>query len=250
MALIFVVVPGAMAWMCSMHGAVDVYRLSERHRSMCLEPPLRASRAASRASTLMHDAALARDKSDDGLRSYPSEPQYHTINKHFPGLKVLHREPWIFEVPHFLTKPEARQLLDLCRERMQPSLDSQGQSRDGWEFDNLRFDPSRIAGWLEKRLTLLTGLTYECVSDGTAMRYWPGSTGLPAHVDHTYQTFYRGSGRVLTCFIYLSDHETSGLKGGGTRFPGLDLILQPGFGKLVCFFPGTLDGDADRRLIH
>lgn len=154
----------------------------------------------------------------------------------------------IFEVPDFLTKPEAMEILNLCEERMGLALDSQGKRRDGWEFDNLRFDPRCVLPWLEERVSLLCGgLDFDCVTDATALHYWAGSRGIPEHADHTHQTFYEESGRVMTMFIYLSD--TTG-DTGGTSFADLGLVAQPAFGKLVCFFPGALNGAYDLRLAH
>jgi len=184
------------------------------------------------------------------LAAYPSEPNFLTIDRSYPGLRVLHREPWIFEVPQFLNKTEAQGLLELCSARMQPSLDSQGVRRegDGWEFQNLRFDPRRVVGWLEERIRRLTGLGFDCVSDATTMHYWAGSGGLPAHADHNHLTFRLKSGRVMTLFIYLNDVSVEAT--GGTIFDELGLVAQPSFGKLVMFFPGELDGASDFRTRH
>lgn len=176
------------------------------------------------------------------LAAYPSEPGYLTINKGFAGLKALHSEPWIFEVADFLSKREATELLALCEERMQVAVDSQGARREGWEFTNLRFDPRLVVGWLEPRVRELTGLDFDCVTDGTALHYWPGSGGIPAHHDHNHETFYHEAGRVLTVFIYLSD--VAGAT-GGTSFTELGLVAQPAFGM-----PGALNGFTDPRLAH
>ena len=186
------------------------------------------------------------------LSEYPSEPQFLTINSDYPELNVLHSEPWIFEVPHFLNRSEAQGLLRLCESRMQIALDSQGLRREGegWEFENVRFDPRLVVPWLEARIKALTGLQYDCVSDATAMHYWPGSAGLPKHADHNHLTFFRGSGRVATLFIYLNDVSVEAT--GGTSFteiPG-GLIAQPSFGKAVLFFPGELNGGTDFRTQH
>ena len=218
-----------------------------------------SSTGGSVGTHLRHQPVLASDATtvtkpllDPTLQTYPSEPWFCTINRDYPGLRALHKEPWIFEVPEFLNEREASELLELCQARMRPSLDSQGERRKEWEFNDLRFDPRRVVGWLEERMARLTGgLTYDCVTDAAVMRYWPGSAGFPPHVDHTYQTCYQGSGRVMTCFIYLSDHESAASEGtDGTHFPELDLVIPPKFGKLVCFFPGALDGDPDPRLVH
>ncbi|CAM9687305.1 unnamed protein product [Ectocarpus fasciculatus] len=55
-----------------------------------------------------------------------------------------------------------------------------------------------------------------------------------------------GGQRVCTVLVYLNDVPS----GGCTAFPQLGMKVQPKKGMAVVFFPATLDGALDSRLLH
>ena len=55
-----------------------------------------------------------------------------------------------------------------------------------------------------------------------------------------------GGQRTITVLIYLNDVE----RGGATSFPTLNLNVQPKQGMALIFFPATLDGTLDPRVLH
>ena len=96
---------------------------------------------------LEHSRPLA--SNEELLAAYPTEPRYHAINKDFPGLTAVHREPWIFEVPKFVNTAEAQHLLAFMDNRTGPvGLDSRGTVRQGWDLVQKAFDARKMArGW-------------------------------------------------------------------------------------------------------
>ena len=55
-----------------------------------------------------------------------------------------------------------------------------------------------------------------------------------------------GGQRTITVLIYLNDV----MRGGATRFPALNLDVQPRQGMALVFFPATTDGFLDKRALH
>jgi prolyl 4-hydroxylase len=55
-----------------------------------------------------------------------------------------------------------------------------------------------------------------------------------------------GGQRIVTVLIYLNDVA----QGGHTRFPALNLEVQPREGMALIFFPATIDGLLDKMALH
>jgi prolyl 4-hydroxylase len=55
-----------------------------------------------------------------------------------------------------------------------------------------------------------------------------------------------GGQRTVTVLIYLNDV----MRGGATRFPALNLDIQPRRGMALVFFPATVDGMLDKMALH
>lgn len=55
-----------------------------------------------------------------------------------------------------------------------------------------------------------------------------------------------GGQRTVTVLIYLNDV----MRGGATRFPTLNLDVQPRRGMALVFFPATVDGLLDKMALH
>lgn len=65
------------------------------------------------------------------------------------------------------------------------------------------------------------------------------------HAHHDYIPFHRERAqgvRILTVFLYLNDVDA----GGGTRFPALNVTIQPKRGRVV-LWPSVLDENPNRR---
>ena len=55
-----------------------------------------------------------------------------------------------------------------------------------------------------------------------------------------------GGQRTVTVLVYLNTVAT----GGATRFPNLNMQVQPKEGMALVFFPATVDGRLDRQALH
>ena len=55
-----------------------------------------------------------------------------------------------------------------------------------------------------------------------------------------------GGQRICTCLMYLNTPQ----QGGATFFRDFDLRIKPETGRAVIFFPGTLEGQLDPRMMH
>lgn len=181
------------------------------------------------------------------LLQYPSEPGFYTINKFHPGLRVVHAEPWIFEIEDFITPKEAEHIHQACgSHQLQPATSHNGDTMTKWEYQMLRTNPRRCAPMLEERIASLTnGLNFDHVEHGGIISYWAGSKGLPAHLDGLGPV--HGHPRVISMFIYLT--PVSDVT-GGTYFNNSKVTVAPKQGKVVLFFPGDQNGREDDRLLH
>lgn len=102
------------------------------------------------------------------LSHYTDDNTHHFINKTFPGLRAIHKEPWIFEVDNFLSEAECARLIEasepyLCKAPVgdKSKADSDAQAVDDeyrrcstQQFDDLPI-PAKTADFLRKRIMSL-----------------------------------------------------------------------------------------------
>lgn len=103
-----------------------------------------------------------------------------------------------------------------------------------------------------RKISLLTGKPVDHCELPQVGRYFPSQQYLQ-HFDafdlstEDGRRFAQNGGqRTITVLIYLNDVH----HGGATRFPSLNLDVQPVRGMALVFFPATIDGMLDRMALH
>jgi len=181
-------------------------------------------------------------------------PIYNGVNPHYPGLRVVHQSPPIFAVDNFLTPHE-------CDFLIHSALDSFGPAPVVGKGAG-EISPSRTSSTcylaredvpdVMRKVTALTGKPMEHCELPQVGRYLPSQQYLQHYDAFDLSTedgrrfAANGGQRTLTVLIYLNTVA----RGGGTRFPALNLEIQPQQGMAVVFFPATIDGLLDKMALH
>mmetsp|Transcript_8342 Transcript_8342/g.17887 ORF Transcript_8342/g.17887 Transcript_8342/m.17887 type:complete len:477 (+) Transcript_8342:279-1709(+) len=181
-------------------------------------------------------------------------PIYNGVNPNYPGLRVLNNSPPMFCVDNFLTPFECDFLVQVAQDSFGPApVVGKGAGE---------ISPSRTSSTcylaredlpdLLRKVSLLTGKSMDCIELPQVGRYFPSQQYLQ-HFDafdlgneDGLRFAANGGQRTVTVLIYLNDCE----KGGATRFPALNLEVQPRRGMALVFFPATVDGLLDKMALH
>lgn len=186
-------------------------------------------------------------------RASASPPRRLSMDLDFPGLRMLHPDPPIYAIDHFLSSAEC----DMLIKQAPPLLED---SKIGFKVSDVR---TSRTGFLSRdalesraifeRIRRLTGCSPKACEDVQVAKYTPGQyyqghyDGADPH-DPDAEAFFRGGGQRLgTVLIYLN---TLSNVGGKTRFELLDLEISPEKGRAIVFFPGFTDGRQDQKLYH
>lgn len=181
-------------------------------------------------------------------------PVYNGVNPAYPGLKVLHSNPPIFAVDGFLNEFECQFLIHSAQDAFGPApVVGKGAGE---------VSPSRTSSTcylaredlpdLMRKVTLLTGKPLEHCELPQVGRYLPSQQYLQHYDAFDLSTedgcrfAANGGQRTITVLIYLNDVP----RGGATRFPALNLDVQPRRGMALVFFPATIDGVLDKMALH
>eukprot|EP01048_Picozoa_sp_COSAG05_P015913 COSAG05_NODE_1978_length_3759_cov_4.050804_2_plen_321_part_00 len=193
------------------------------------------------------------------LTEYTDDNTHHFINKLFPGLRAIHKAPWIFEVDNFLSKAECAVLIKasephLCNAPVgdKSKANSDGQVVDDeyrrcrtQQFDDLPI-PAKTVDFLRKRIMSLINCSETHLEVTQITKYLSGDF-FAAHEDGFAPCYRRHaeaqapgkhSNRIATVIVYLSEVE----RGGETRFTQTEPVtdVAPKEGKAVVFFPARL----------
>ena len=181
------------------------------------------------------------------LDEFRQQRLFHHIDLGFPGLQLVHRQPFVFIVNSFLSADECQLLLDKAgaadamRQQLVGESDASARTSTGCvarrdELPALRRRVARLCAVKEAQLQPLKLSRYEAgqrfaehcdaitgagpVDDESdyyadAARTERGTRGVP----------FRGANRFITLFVYLNDVSSAG--GGRTRFRWAGSV--PGF---------------------
>jgi len=181
-------------------------------------------------------------------------PVYNGVNPSYPGLRVLNTSPPMFCVDNFLTPFECDFLVQVAQDSFGPApVVGKGVGE---------ISPSRTSSTcylaredlpdLLRKVSLLTGKPMDHCELPQVGRYFASQQYLQ-HFDafdlgtqDGLRFAANGGQRTVTVLIYLNDCE----RGGGTRFPALNLEVQPRRGMALVFFPATVDGMLDKMALH
>ena len=181
-------------------------------------------------------------------------PVYNGVNPDYPGLRVINTSPPIFAVDNFLTPYECDFLMHVAQDSFQPApvvgkgVGEISPSRTSSTCYLAREDLPAIM----QKVQLLTGKPQEHCELPQVGRYFPSQQYLQHYDAFDLATedgrrfAANGGQRTVTVLLYLNDV----LRGGATRFPALNLEVQPRRGTALVFFPATVDGMLDKMALH
>ncbi|CAE8709427.1 unnamed protein product [Polarella glacialis] len=184
------------------------------------------------------------------LEEYRQDPNFWFINKHYPGLQAVHRDPWIFVCRGLLSSSECEQLVAKAEPNMQRASVSSG--------DEVFLDPGRTSSdchipydetpGIQQRFSELLNMPVSHMEPLKVMRYRRGehfalhNDGATARVQGFPDCPSPWANRVITLFVYLKDS----VAGGHTKFPNCGpLELKPEQGLGVIHFPSYLPSATD-----
>ncbi|KAL7570985.1 hypothetical protein ACA910_002609 [Epithemia clementina (nom. ined.)] len=181
-------------------------------------------------------------------------PVYNGVNPTYPGLRVLNNSPPMFCVENFLTPFECDFLIQVAQDSFGPApVVGKGAGE---------VSPSRTSSTcylaredvpdMMRKISLLTGKPVEHCELPQVGRYFPTQQYLQHFDAFDLSTedgcrfASNGGQRTITVLIYLNDV----MRGGSTRFPALNMEVQPRRGMALVFFPATVDGMLDKMALH
>jgi hypothetical protein len=182
------------------------------------------------------------------LDEYKDDKEFWFINKQFPGLRAIAKDPWIFLVPNLLTREQCYSLMMKGGPHVVQSksyVDGKlavSEARTSWEVRVPREEVPNLQSIFGKLLNMPTEnmeplkvLRYKKKehfqrhSDAPTFACKRPQDGLPyCRAPH--------ANRVVTLFVYLNTPEN----GGETHFMKCGVKVQPRAGMGVIHFPAYL----------
>ena len=184
----------------------------------------------------------------------PTPPIYNGVHPQYPGLRVVNVTPPIFCVDHFLNDYECDFLIKHAQDSFGPApvvgkgAGEVSPSRTSSTCYLAREDLPDIM----RKVSCLTGKPVEHCELPQVGRYFPSQQYLQHYDAFDVSTedgrrfAENGGQRTITVLIYLNTVH----QGGATRFPALNLDVQPRKGMALVFFPATIDGILDTMALH
>jgi len=190
------------------------------------------------------------------LDEYRKDPNFWHINPRFPGLRAVHKDPWIFVCEDVLSPAVCEALIN----KAEPSLVPWTTRHDRTSAD-VCLPHDEVPG-VQSRLSELLNMPvshFEPLKVAKYMRmqyfsrHHDAIKGASEEGFPTVGSTTPFSNRVVTCFVYLQDST----RGGETQFD-YGIKIRPRQGLAVVHFPGylhtapepNLRGTRDERAIH
>jgi len=184
------------------------------------------------------------------LESYKPDGEYHFLNKNYPGLEWIHKNPNLFIVRNFLTDKECDDIINLMKDKKMTNAYISGGRQDldyrkcltktifksSSEFDSFKD--------FREKVRSLTNVQENQLEVTNLTRYTGTENYFKKHKDaYDYGWGFRNGytseevyNRVVTTIVYLNDVNS----GGETRFNDIDIDVKPEKGMALLFFPGLL----------
>jgi hypothetical protein len=187
------------------------------------------------------------------LTEYEADGNFWHINKNFPNLRAIHKDPWIFLAPNLLTVEECRALVDdtgtkLVRSKVAVRGDGgaskntemvEREGRTSWEV-RVPHDETRD---IQAALGKLLDMPVANMEPLKVVRYKEKEVfndhhdcNDGGHPEGTKPCPTPYCNRVVSCFTYLNCCES----GGETLFLNYNLRIKPRTGMAVIHFPAHL----------
>jgi prolyl 4-hydroxylase len=165
--------------------------------------------------------------------------------------------PWIVVLENFITDEEADALIAAGHKKgYERSADVGVENPDGTFEDDRNDGRTSTNSWCDvelcqddpmimpviERIANVTSTNINNSEHIQLLRYEPGQYYQQHHDYIEYQQGLPCGVRMLTLFLYLNDVE----EGGGTRFPFLDITVQPSR-RSALLWPSSLDEDPEEK---
>jgi prolyl 4-hydroxylase len=171
-----------------------------------------------------------------------------------PAVITLSQEPSIRLYKNFLTQDEAQHLIALAKARLNRStvqvknekvLDHQRTSRTAY----LLKSEDKIVKAIEQRACALVGCQESHMEPIQVVHYTKGQKYSPHHDYFSEKELpFQTGQRVHTFLLYLNDVPKS--NGGSTRFPELNIDVQPNIGTALYFQDTNNEGQVQPKTLH
>ncbi|CAE8609956.1 unnamed protein product [Polarella glacialis] len=174
---------------------------------------------------------------DIPLSEYRPDSHHLAANMHYPGLRAIHKDPWIFVVSNLLTRYECQQLIIKASMHMTESARDAGRGATHRNSRDCRIARGETMA-LQSKYSALLNVPIENLEAVKVTRYDHGQL-FTNHVDPIADTA-AFENRVATLFVYLNTVDN----GGETRFLSLPSQRQLEYtvGEKVCCL---LNGEGD-----
>lgn len=170
------------------------------------------------------------------------------------SISFVHEKPSILSIENFLSPAEARELIRRAEPHMQAStLVHEGRevvstyrtSKTGTFYNrDTREDPLLYS--IRCRASTFSHYPISHIEDLKIVKYEPGEYYKVHHDSfHVINDHVRQAGnRIMTFFVYLTDHDTEAGEGGATHFPRLGVRVPPRVGRAAMWL--NLDANGER----
>jgi hypothetical protein len=207
-----------------------------------------------------------------GVQAHPDEQDSHgnidftvpfsLFPSAFAGdTQVIHDDPAIKQIDSVLDEIDCAYLIHLARPHMRRADVIDPESRQDGMVSDVRTSMSTylpfglvdiIGRYIESRIVLATGEDLDHSEPMSILHYSPGEYYRP-HFDFfdpqlnvSKELLEDGGQRIASAVSYL----VAPTKGGGTRFPKLDLTVPAAAGSTLWFRNCHPDGEVDKRSLH
>jgi len=226
--------------------AVPAWLLNRQHAKAIGEASRKkAAEAAAERESTRRKAPASKLEKEATLSQYPSIPlseyasdgDHLAINADFPGLRAIHRDPWIFLVSDLLSRAECEELMVKAGPHFQSSGGYSNNFRTSCECRVARHETQRLHARYAKLLNVPVGSL-----EAAKVSRYRRDEFFRNHVDVLSGTDFLEN-RIATLFVYLNDCEA----GGETRFLSLpsQRSLEYAVGEKVCCLSTGRDVDGE-----
>jgi prolyl 4-hydroxylase len=182
------------------------------------------------------------------------QPVFNGVNLQYPGLKQIYYDPPMYCVDDFLSPEECQFLIGAAEDSFTPAPvvgKGAGEVSHTRTSSTCYLDREDLPNLLRKvsQLTLKPMEHMELPQVGRYLplqQYYQHYDAFNLDEDDGRRFAANGGQRTVTVLIYLNDVA----RGGQTSFPTLNVTVQPRRGMALIFFPATVDGTLDPRVLH
>ena len=189
---------GASQWLLNRQQAAAIAEDSRQKRAAeaAREASKRAKRPTSSADRAAAKEAMLAQYPCIPLSEYAPDGHHLAINVDFPGLRAIHKEPWIFLVSDLLTGEECERMMAKALPHFEPSGSYSNGHRTSSEC---RIARSETRG-IQSRYSKLLNMPVESMEAAKVSRYRTGEY-FRNHVDPLSSTEFLEN-RIATLFVY------------------------------------------------